>query len=36
MPKPSQLVCQHLEDISRNALEKYEHIIRRYAGCRRR
>jgi len=30
MPKPSQLVCQHLENISRDALEKYEHIIRRY------
>jgi hypothetical protein len=23
-------VCQHLENISRDALEKYEHIIRRY------
>ncbi|MGA3325781.1 MAG: hypothetical protein ABSF45_15015 [Terriglobia bacterium] len=30
MPKPTQLVCQHLENISRDALEKYEHIIRRY------
>jgi hypothetical protein len=30
MPKPTQLVCQHLENISRDALEKYLHIIRRY------
>ncbi|MFZ0962402.1 MAG: hypothetical protein WAO35_16005 [Terriglobia bacterium] len=30
MPKSSQLVCQHLENISRDALEKYLHIIRRY------
>lgn len=30
MAKPSQLVCQHLENISRDALEKYLPIIRRY------
>ena len=30
MPKPVQLVCQHLENISREALEKYLPIIRRY------
>ena len=30
MPKPAQLVCQHLENISRDALEKYQKIIRRY------
>jgi hypothetical protein len=30
MAKPAQLVCQHLENISRDALEKYLHTIRRY------
>jgi len=30
MPKTPQLVCQHLENISRDALEKYLPIIRRY------
>ena len=30
MAKPAQLVSQHLENISRDALEKYLHIIRRY------
>jgi hypothetical protein len=30
MPKESQLVCQHLENISRDALEKYQKIIRHY------
>jgi hypothetical protein len=30
MAKAAQLVCQHLENISRDALEKYLHIIRRY------
>jgi hypothetical protein len=30
MPKTLQLVCQHLENISRDALEKYLPIIRRY------
>ena len=31
MAKPAQLVCQHLENISRDALEKYLPIVRRYA-----
>ena len=30
MPKAAQLVCQHLENISRDALEKYQKIIRQY------
>jgi len=30
MPKSAQLVCQHLENISRDALEKYLPIIRRF------
>jgi hypothetical protein len=30
MAKPTQLVSQHLENISRDALEKYLHIVRRY------
>src|SRR5258708_35095033 len=30
MPRPSQLVCQQLENISREALQKYQHIIRTY------
>jgi hypothetical protein len=30
MAKPAQLVSQHLENISRDALEKYLHIVRRY------
>ena len=30
MAKPTQLVCQHLENISRDALEKYQKMIRRY------
>src|SRR3974377_2033648 len=30
MPKSPQLVCQHLENISRDALEKYQDIVRRY------
>lgn len=30
MAKAAQLVCQHLENISRDALEKYLPIIRRY------
>ncbi len=34
MAKSAQLVCQHLENISREALEKYLHIIRRYVGRR--
>lgn len=34
MPRRSQLVCQHLEGISRQALEKYQAIIRRYVRHR--
>ena len=30
MSKRSQLVCQQLENISREALAKYQHIIRHY------
>jgi hypothetical protein len=30
MAKPAQLVCQHLGNISRDALEKYLHTVRRY------
>jgi hypothetical protein len=30
MPKPAQLVCQHLENISRDALAKYQKIVRHY------
>lgn len=30
MAKPPQLVCQHLENISREALEEYQKIIRDY------
>jgi hypothetical protein len=30
MAKRTQLVCQHLENISRDALEKYLPIVRRY------
>ncbi|HUU13425.1 MAG TPA: hypothetical protein VM182_06915 [Terriglobia bacterium] len=30
MAKPAQLVCQHLENISRDALGKYQKIIHRY------
>ncbi len=30
MVKPKQLVCQHLENISRDALAKYQKIIKRY------
>ncbi|MEI6150850.1 MAG: hypothetical protein WCS01_17280 [bacterium] len=34
MPRRSQLVCQHLENISRDALQKYQAIIRRYVRHR--
>jgi hypothetical protein len=34
MAKPPQLVCQHLENISRDALEKYQKIIRTYVRKR--
>lgn len=34
MAKRAQLVCQHLENISRDALEKYQAIIRRYVRNR--
>ena len=29
-----QLVCQHLENVSREALEKYQDIIKRYVKGR--
>jgi hypothetical protein len=34
MKYKSQLVCQHLENISRDALEKYQNIIREYVKGR--
>ena len=34
MPKRTPLVCQHLENISRQALEKYQHIIKQYVRYR--
>jgi hypothetical protein len=34
MPRRAPLVCQHLENISRGALEKYQHIIRQYVRHR--
>ncbi len=34
MPKPIPLVCQHLENISRHALEQYQDIIREYVRRR--
>ena len=34
MRKSSQLVCQHLENISREALKKYQDIIRAYISRR--
>jgi hypothetical protein len=34
MARRKQLVCQHLENISRDALEKYQAIIRRYVRHR--
>src|SRR4030043_537653 len=34
MPKRIPLVCQSLENISRDALEKYQHIIRQYVRRR--
>src|SRR3990167_1090692 len=34
MKKPEHLVCQHLENISSNALEKYQKIIRQYVRRR--
>ena len=34
MPKRTPLVCQHLENISRSALEKYQDIIREYVRHR--
>ncbi len=32
--KPSQLVCQHLENISRRALEQFSDVIREYVRGR--
>jgi hypothetical protein len=34
MPKTPELVCQHLENISRNGLEQYQDIIRDYVSRR--
>lgn len=34
MAKHASLVCQHLENISRQALEKYQHVIRQYVRNR--
>jgi hypothetical protein len=34
MARQKPLVCQHLENISRQALEKYQHIIRQYVRHR--
>ena len=34
MARPKPLVCQHLENISRQALEKYQHLIRQYVRNR--
>jgi Restriction Enzyme Adenine Methylase Associated len=34
MPRRTPLVCQHLENISRQALEKYQHIIKQYVRYR--
>src|SRR4030043_2310873 len=34
MSKRAPLVCQHLENISREALEKYQDIVRRYVRRR--
>lgn len=34
MARHAPLVCQHLENISRQALEKYQHIIRQYVRKR--
>jgi hypothetical protein len=34
MAKRAPLVCQHLENISREALEKYQDIIRQYVRRR--
>jgi len=35
MKRRTQLVCQHLENISRQALERYQDIIGQYARARR-
>ena len=32
--RSSQLVCQHLESISRNVLEEYQKVIRRFVRGR--
>jgi hypothetical protein len=34
MARHTPLVCQHLENISRQALEKYQHIIKQYVRYR--
>ena len=34
MKRNAQLVCQHLENISRAALEEYQNIIRQYVRGR--
>lgn len=35
MAKPSQLVCQHLENVSREALKKHQDIVKNYVRGRR-
>jgi hypothetical protein len=34
MVRHASLVCQHLENISPQALEKYQHLIRQYVRNR--
>src|SRR3569832_1420267 len=34
MPRPAPLVCEHLENVSRRALENYQHLIRNYVRKR--
>jgi len=34
MAKRKPLVCQHLENTSRDALKQYQHIVRRYVRHR--
>lgn len=34
MPKRSSLVCEHMENVSRDALERYQDILQRYVRRR--
>ena len=34
MPKRAPLVCEHMENISRDALEEYQDIVRQYVRRR--